>query len=67
MLFDAAVLLPTQDRMRRQLGAIVRDNHVRPAAQFDDAVEFAHDTLSGERHISHCSATIRMTAARQSR
>src|SRR5437588_10382429 len=49
----AAVLLPAQDRMRRQLGAVVTDDHRRIAPQPDDPVQLTADPRAGERGGHH--------------
>ena len=46
--FDTVVLLPAQDRVRGQLGAVVAHNHARIATQFGNAIELTHDTQTGE-------------------
>ena len=43
MSFDPARFLPAQDGVARQLGAIVGNDHRRPAAPGDDPVQFAAD------------------------
>jgi hypothetical protein len=43
---DAALRLPTEDRVRGQLGAVVADDHQRQAAQRRDPVELARDADS---------------------
>ena len=37
----ASLLLPAQDRMRHELGAVVADDHCRATEEFGDAVQFA--------------------------
>ena len=44
MPFDSKLLLPGQDRVRGELGAVVADDHARAAAGLDDAVEFNRKT-----------------------
>src|SRR6266478_10033295 len=46
--FDTVVLLPAQDRVRGQLSAVVAHDHAGIAAQFGNAIEFTHDTQTGE-------------------
>jgi hypothetical protein len=48
---DATLLLPSQDGVRGQLGAVVTDDHARIVAQFSDLIEFAGDTQAGERRV----------------
>ena len=48
---NAALLLPGEDRMRGQLGAVVADDHQRQAAQLGDAVELTGDAMAGQRAI----------------
>jgi len=50
---DALVFLPLQDHPRSQFGAVVADAHKRPSADIDERIEFASDTLAGERGIDH--------------
>ena len=53
MPFDVALLLPCQDGIRGELGAVVADDHARTAPGLDDAIELAHDTRRGERGVGH--------------
>jgi hypothetical protein len=49
--FDVALLLPGQDGVGSELGAVIADDHARTASRLDDAVEFAHDPRGGERGV----------------
>jgi hypothetical protein len=51
VLKHASFSLPSQDRMRRQRGAVVADDHHRPAPHRYDLVEFASDTNSAQRRV----------------
>src|SRR6185312_964865 len=51
--FDVAFLLPGQDGVRGELGAVVADDYARAASRLDDAVELAHDPRGGERGVRH--------------
>jgi len=54
---DLAILLPLQDCPRCQLGAVVADDHERPAAKGDERIELAGDPLAGERGVDdECQA-----------
>ena len=44
----ALLLLPAQDRVRRQLGAVVADDHRRTTAELGDAIQFAPNPQAGE-------------------
>ena len=50
---DATFLLPAQHRMRREFGSVVLDDGKRPAAQFDEAIEFADNPPPGERDVGN--------------
>src|SRR6202012_2480597 len=43
MPFDPELLLPGQDRIRSELGAVVADDHARTAACLDDLAKLAPD------------------------
>ena len=49
--FDPALLLPCEDGVRGQLGAVIADDHARSPTHLGDPVEFARDTNTGERVI----------------
>lgn len=53
MPFDAALLLPGQDGIRRELGAVVADDHARATSALDDAAELADDAGSGQRGVGY--------------
>ena len=53
MPFDTVLLLPGQDGIGGQLGAVVADDHAGTASQFDDPIELAHDPQARERGIHH--------------
>jgi hypothetical protein len=46
--FDAALLLPAEDGVRGELGAVVADDHGWVTSRLRDAVEFADDPEAGE-------------------
>ena len=46
--FDAVLLLPSKDGVRRELGAVVADDHAGAASGLDDAIELADDPVAGE-------------------
>lgn len=48
---DATLLLPGQDGVRGQLGAVVADDHARIVTQFGDPIEFTGDPQAGERRV----------------
>ena len=48
---DLSLLLPGQDGVRGQLGAVVGDDHAGIAAALGDLVELAADPLAGERVV----------------
>ena len=50
MPVDAALLGPVEDGVRRQLAAVVADDHRRSASPSDDLVEFAAETV-GEKGL----------------
>jgi hypothetical protein len=50
---DAAILLPGEDRVRGELGAVVTDDHAGIAPLFGDPIKFAGDTKTGERGVHH--------------
>jgi hypothetical protein len=50
---NAALVLPAEDRMRGQLGAVVADDHQRQTAQRRDPVELAGDATPSQRAIGH--------------
>ena len=49
--FDLPILLPCQDGIRGQLGAIVRHDHAGVAAILGDDVEFAGDAFARDRVV----------------
>src|SRR6185312_6675453 len=51
--FDVAFLLPGQDGVRGELGAVVADDYARAASRLDDAVELAHDPWGSKRGVGH--------------
>ena len=51
--FDPAFLLPAQDGVARQFGAIVRDDHGRSATPGDDPIQLAADPYARERGVHH--------------
>lgn len=51
MPFDAELLLPGQDSIGGELGAVVADDHAGTAAAFDDLAKFSHHTQGGERGV----------------
>lgn len=51
MPFDLPVLLPRQDRVRGQFGAIVRDHHTGIAPQLCDPVQFPRHTMARDRRL----------------
>jgi hypothetical protein len=58
--FDLVTPRPSQDRIRRELGAVVGDDHARLAASFDECRQFASHTTAGERGVrDRCQALTR--------
>lgn len=53
MPLNPTLFLPTQDCVRGQLSAVVRDDHHRLAPACDDLVEFARDPPPGQRRVGH--------------
>src|ERR1044072_3580530 len=51
--FDIAILLPRQDGVRGELGAVVADHHARADSGLDDAIELAYDPWGSERGIDY--------------
>ena len=51
---DAAVLLPAQDRMRRQLGSVVGHDRQRLAAPGYKRIQFARDAAPADRALCAC-------------
>jgi len=51
--FDAVVLLPAEDGVRRKFGAIVAHHHQRLASGVDKTVELAGDPTAGQRAVDH--------------
>ncbi len=45
---DLLFLLPGQDGVRGELGAVVADDHARTASALDDAVKFTHHPRAAE-------------------
>ncbi len=45
--FDVVFVLPGQDSIGSELGAVVADDHSRATPEFDDAIELAHDPQAG--------------------
>jgi hypothetical protein len=54
----AVFLLPAQDRVRRQLGAVVTDHHCWIATQPGDLVQLTADPQAGERRVHHQAETL---------
>ena len=48
---DPAFLLPGQNGIRGELGAVVAHDHAWATPAFDDVAKFAHHTQGGERGI----------------
>ena len=48
---DAAFLLPAQDGVRSELGAVVADDHQGLSAGRDDGVELARHPSAGDRRV----------------
>ena len=46
VLFDLSVLLPREDRIRRQFCAVVGDHHAGIATQLGDPVEFSGHAMA---------------------
>ncbi|KQZ01107.1 hypothetical protein ASD45_09715 [Pseudolabrys sp. Root1462] len=53
MPFGAALLLPSQDGVRRELISTVADDHAWATSALDDTAEFADDVGSGQRGVGH--------------
>lgn len=51
--FNAAVLLPSKNGVRRQLGAVVAHDHQRLAADGDQPFQFPRRTAPRERRVDH--------------
>jgi hypothetical protein len=51
--FDITLLLPGQDGVRGQLGAVVADDHSGVAPQFGDTIQLTCDPQTGERGVDH--------------
>lgn len=49
--FDTVILLPSKDRSRGQLSAVVADDHARTAAALDEPIELASDPDAGQRVV----------------
>lgn len=52
---DAMILRPGEDGVRGELGAVVGNNYVRPAATADQVGQLAGDTTAGDRLVGDCS------------
>ena len=50
---DAAFLLPVQDGVRSQFGAVVADDHQRVLRGRDDDIELARHRSAGDRHTDN--------------
>lgn len=48
---DAKLLLPGQHRVRRELGAVVADDHPWATSALNDLIQFAQHPPSGQRRI----------------
>jgi hypothetical protein len=53
MPLDRTLLLPVQDGVRGQFGAVIRDDQQRLATAGDDPVAFTRDPPPGQRRIDH--------------